>query len=88
MVTTTSMTPVSASTLSDQATANLPEVNQFASAETETLPSPPSPKNVIQANSAATPRKIVGISCELRSPIRRPNAPAMMKPSSGRKTMA
>src|SRR5271165_6546459 len=86
VVTTTSITAVSVSMRSAQATASLPEVNQLAIGTCASAP-PATWKNAIQDRTKQIPRNPVVTYSAPRAPIQRPKRPAIRKPKSGRKTI-
>ena len=89
MPTTTSITAVNVSILSDQSTCNAPEVNQLPISETVAGAVPRATwMKTIQDNSAETNKRLVVTISEGRAPIRQPKGPAIKNPKSGRKTIA
>ena len=89
VVTTTSMTTVSVSMYSDHGTLSLPTVSQFATGTTKPCGSEPKPteKNAIHDRKHEIPSRPVVICSAVRGSMVRRKAPAMRKPTSGRKTM-
>ncbi len=74
---------------SAQSIFSAPEVIQLASTGALACPWPSATsKKTIQDSAAATNSSPVVTSSEGRAPIRRPNAPAIRKPTRGRKTIA
>ena len=89
MVTTTSITAVRVSILSDQSTFKVPEVNQLPMTETLAGAVPIATwKKTIQDKKQQTNKRLVVTSSDGRSPIRQPKGPAIRNPNRGRKTMA
>ncbi len=82
------ITAVSVSILKAQATSSSPEVIQRSMAMCAVSCPKPTRQNTIQDSTQEVSRKPVVISSEARTPMRRPNSPAMRAPSPGRNTMA
>ena len=87
-VTTTSMTAVSVSMRSAQSNLRSPDCTKVRIATRASVWPKPTLKKAIHDSAIDANRKPVVTSSDGRSPIRRPNRPAMIAPSSGRKTIA
>ncbi len=89
MLTTTSMTTVSVSMRSAQATSSPPDWMKRSTGTVNASPSPkPTVKKASHDSAAAMMRKPEVIYSDAFAPIERPNRPAIRKPRSGRKTIA
>src|SRR5579859_2524539 len=87
-LTTISMTAVRLSKRKLQAMLKSPETIQSATGMVSVWPASTTSMNTSTESSAEMPTRIEVTSWAARSPIWRPNRPAMAEPSSGRKTIA
>src|SRR5215213_7910033 len=88
VVTTISITAVRVSTRNAQSTTMSPEANHCPSWMRVVAPCSPTSTKAIHDRAQDRNRSAVVTTSLGRDPMRRPNSPAMRKPTSGRKTMA
>ena len=82
------MTVLRVSALTAQDTSKVPESTQVKTSTTRALPFSATSMNTGTARIAEMPNSVQVTSCAPRSPIRRPNRPAINEPTSGSRTMA